>query len=494
MSVYLILSRVTRAAGAVPVSSWAAVACPTRVVTNEDETRRVVLLGAWVRGGGVGNGTDAGTDDRHPSIASLRITSNPGHGALYWRARPVLVGDAVPAAMGWERCSGILRSSATPATWPAEDARFAKLEWPCDVVLDPGADASTTHPSTVVEPVCAEILYAPADDYHNWPRGLDALGAPTHVPGSNPTRRDESPDAFKFAFDLLAASPTGDASTMDGADAMKSSTESTAAALVVAVPDPPSLRYTHAFLGSPSERPVSFHATLMSRTYVSGIELRDVDDGSFAVTVRIQSSIGNYLSVTGAGAETLARARNPFEQGDGVMDAGVMDFTAMPADAARMLAALEYTHAVDDKYDGDGSAVDEISVSVMSGACVRKDALGLTGCPRAADVSSESTLRIWIRVSGRVKDLGTRSTPAWERGFSSLLPVIVSAMALAAWAVAAAWSACAWVLENAGITCNGTCEDDSDGDDASTEKEKDGVEKGRVERRVRSHRRGFDGV
>ena len=115
----------------------------------------------------------------------------------------------------------------------------------------------------------------------------------------------------------------------------------------------------------------------------------------------------------------------------------------------------------------------------------------MTGCPRAADVSSESTLRIWIRVSGRVKDLGTRSTPAWERGFSSLLPVIVSAMALAAWAVAVIVSACAWVLENAGITCNGTCEDDSDGDHASTEKEKDGVEK---ERRVRSHRRGFDGV
>ena len=118
----------------------------------------------------------------------------------------------------------------------------------------------------------------------------------------------------------------------------------------------------------------------------------------------------------------------------------------------------------------------------------------MTGCPRAADVSSESTVRIWIRVSGRVKDLGTRSTPAWERGFSSLLPLIVSAMALAAWAVAVIVSACAWVLENAGITCNGTCGDDSDGDDASTEKEKDGVENGRVERRVRSHRRGFDGV
>jgi hypothetical protein len=72
--------------------------------------------------------------------------------------------------------------------------------------------------------------------------------------------------------------------------------------------------------------------------------------------------------------------------------------------------------------------------------------------------------------------------------------LIVSAMALAAWAVAVIVSACAWVLENAGITCNGTCGDDSDGDDASTEKEKDGVENGRVERRVRSHRRGFDGV
>ena len=120
MSVYLILSRVTRAAGAVPASSWAAVACPTRVVTNEDETARVILLGAWVRGGGVGNGTDAGTDDRHPSIASLRITSEPeprravlesearacrrrgargdGVGALL--RHPAIVGDAGDVAGG----------------------------------------------------------------------------------------------------------------------------------------------------------------------------------------------------------------------------------------------------------------------------------------------------------------------------------------------------------------------------------------------------------
>ena len=98
MCVYLIISRVTRAAGAVPIS----VGCPSRVVTNEDEPARVVLLGAWVRGGGVGNGTEAGTDDRHPSIASLRITSNPDHGALYWRARPVLVGDADPVGSDGE--------------------------------------------------------------------------------------------------------------------------------------------------------------------------------------------------------------------------------------------------------------------------------------------------------------------------------------------------------------------------------------------------------
>ena len=108
MSVYLILSRVTRAAGAVPASSWAAVACPTRVVTKEDETARVILLGAWVRGGGVGNGTDAGTDDRHPSIASLRITSEP-------RTTARCIGERGPC-LSATRCPRRWGGSVAPAS------------------------------------------------------------------------------------------------------------------------------------------------------------------------------------------------------------------------------------------------------------------------------------------------------------------------------------------------------------------------------------------
>ena len=110
MSVYLILSRVTRAAGAVPVSSWAAVACPTRVVTNEDETRRVVLLGAWVRGGGVGNGTDAGTDDRHPS------SERPGRPPTMSHPR------AAPQPVTANQISGLLRRGDHDRTFLEEEA------------------------------------------------------------------------------------------------------------------------------------------------------------------------------------------------------------------------------------------------------------------------------------------------------------------------------------------------------------------------------------
>ena len=201
---------VTRAVGASSVSSWAAVACPSRVVTKEDVGKPIVLLGAWVR---AGNGTD-GSKDRHPSIASLRITSNPRHGALYWRAKPVLEGDAVPAEMGWERCSEA-SSRAFADAWPVGDPPLATLEWPCDVVVNANAP-SPTHAAAaaagmVVQPICAEVLYAPDANYHNWPSGVDALGN-RRVPGSNPTR-DEAPDAFGFEFDLT----TGDASAAGGA-------------------------------------------------------------------------------------------------------------------------------------------------------------------------------------------------------------------------------------------------------------------------------------
>ena len=137
------------------MSSWAAVACPSRVVTKEDVGTPIVLLGAWVRVVGAGNGTD-GSEDRYPSIASLRITSNPRHGALYWRAKPVLEGDAVPAEMGWERCSEASTRAFADA-WPVEDLPLATLEWPCDAVVNANA-ASPTHPGEKVvnEPTWGE--------------------------------------------------------------------------------------------------------------------------------------------------------------------------------------------------------------------------------------------------------------------------------------------------------------------------------------------------
>ena len=482
---------VTRAVGASRGSSWAAVACPSRVVTKEDVGKPIVLLGAWVRVVGAGNGTD-GSEDRYPSIASLRITSNPRHGALYWRAKPVLEGDAVPAEMGWERCSEA-SSRAFADAWPVEDPPLATLEWPCDAVVNANA-AAPTHAAAgvVVQPICAEVLYAPNADYHNWPSEFDALGN-RRVPGSNPTR-DEAPDAFGFEFDLT----TGDASTNGGAGggaaAMRSSASSAASVLVAAVPDPPALTYDPPIEDGGAARTgdaPALHAALLARTRVRGIALRDVDEGSFAVTVRIQSAVGNYFSVSGAGEDVLAGAVNPFRSGDGVMDAGVMEFTALPEDAARMLAALEYFHVVDDVYDESGHATDTVTVTATGGACLRSDDLSddlaaageLTRCPRAADVGATSVY-VEIRVSGRVKDLGERSDPAWRRGFSSLLPIAASLAAATAWSAFAMWSGCAWALERSGLASIGR-------DDGRI-----GETKGDVgtETRARRVNVGFDGV
>lgn len=476
------------------MSSWAAVACPSRVVTKEDVGKPIVLLGAWVR---AGNGTD-GSEDRHPSIASLRITSNPRHGALYWRAKPVLEGDAVPAEMGWERCSAS-SSRAFADAWPVGDHPLATLEWPCDVVVNANAP-SPTHTAAhaagvVVQPICAEVLYAPDANYHNWPSGVDALGN-RRVPGSNPTR-DEAPDAFGFEFDLT----TGDASAAGGAgggaDAMQSSAASAASVLVAAVPDAPALTYVPPIeddLSDDLSDQPALHAALLTRTRVRGIALRDVDEGSFAVTVRIQSAVGNYVSVAGAGADVLARTVNPFRLGDGVMDAGVMEFTALPEDAARMLAALEYVHVVDDVYDPDtGYATDTVTVTATGGACIRSDDLfddfsdagEVTRCPRAADVGATSVY-VKVIVSGRVKDLGERSEPAWRRGFSSLLPIIASLFAMFAWSAFAVWSGCAWALERAGMASIGR-------DDGGVGETKGGVGTETRARRV-NDRGGFDDV
>ena len=136
---------------------------------------------------GAGNGTD-GSEDRYPSIASLRITSNPRHGALYWRAKPVLEGDAVPAEMGWERCSEASTRAFADA-WPVEDPPLATLEWPCDTVVSTNAASPTHAARVVVQPICAEVLYAPNADYHNWPSGAIGRARQSTRPGVEPDAR-----------------------------------------------------------------------------------------------------------------------------------------------------------------------------------------------------------------------------------------------------------------------------------------------------------------
>ena len=209
------------------------------------------------------------------------------------------------------------------------------------------------------------------------------------------------------------------------------------------------------------------------------------------MTVRIQSAVGNYVSVTGAGADVLARAVNPFRIGDGVMDAGVMEFTALPEDAARMLAALEYVHVVDDVYDERGHADDTVTVTATGGVPPLDDLSDdlppreVTRCPRAADVGATS-VRVEVRVSGRVKDLGELSEPAWRRGFSSLLPIAASLAAATAWSAYTMWSGCAWALERAGA---GSIERD----DGRVGETKGGVGTETRARRV-NDRGGFDDV
>ena len=266
--------------------------------------------------------------------------------------------------------------------------------------------------------------------------------------------------------------------------------------LVAAVPDPRAARTRRRRRDGGAARTrdaPALHAALLARTRVRGIALSDVDDGSFAVTIRIQSAVGNYVSVAGAGADVLARAVNPFRSGDGVMDAGVMEFTALPEDAARMLAALEYVHVVDDIYDERGAGRTRTAVTAARrrvpplGRFVRRFSrrTGADAVPRAADVGATS-VHVEVRVSGRLKDLGELSEPAWRRGFSSLLPIAASLAAAAAWSAYTMWSGCAWALERAGA---GSIERD----DGRVGETKGGVGTETRARRV-NDRGGFDDV
>lgn len=87
----------------------------------------------------------------------------------------------------------------------------------------------------------------------------------------------------------------------------------------------------------------------------SGIKLTDVDKDSFAVLVRIESAMGNYVSLTSAHKEVLAACQNPFRRGDGVLDS-VVEFLATPAVAAHLLARLEYVHVQDSYHNYDSPA------------------------------------------------------------------------------------------------------------------------------------------
>ena len=71
------------------------------------------------------------------------------------------------------------------------------------------------------------------------------------------------------------------------------------------------------------------------------------------------------LRLRAGAALTFGQGRQSLPFCDGVMDAGVMEFTALPEDAARMLAALEYVHVVD-VYD-ELAATDTVTVTATYG-------------------------------------------------------------------------------------------------------------------------------
>jgi hypothetical protein len=95
------------------------------------------------------------------------------------------------------------------------------------------------------------------------------------------------------------------------------------------------------------------HAPLMRRVAISGIRMKinharhDANDGDSQavslVRVRVGSARGNFLSLTGADATTLASVRHPLEKGDGVLDETV-EFVCAPNDASALLASLEYVN------------------------------------------------------------------------------------------------------------------------------------------------------
>ena len=199
--------------------------------------------------------------------------------------------------------------------------------------------------------------------------------------------------------------------------------------------------------------------------YSSGVKLTNADDDSYALMIRIESAVGNYLSLSSAPEALLTACQNPFRRGDGVLDK-VIEFLATPSIAAELLALhLEYLH-VDASLSGSVNSnhtKDVVTVSASDGGCYYYDDTRLTGCPRQSSApqslerqQASSTmminegyyedkvafLRIEVELHGALTDMIERHNESWHQSLLRSVPIAIGAAFVVMWTTMVLWG---WV-------------------------------------------------
>ena len=403
-------------------------ACPKLTATREDTATTLSL-----RGSVIASVAEA------PSNATLRVAVVPAHGSLYHGGQRLSAGDEVPAKLSDEMCGGGL---AFPRCSPPNAS---------DVI--PDARVST----------CADIVYIPDADYFNHPT-VDAFGDVV------PERLTPNPETFMYVF-VLTRNTTEDAG---GGEVQHVSEPVSATIKVVGTPDPPMIARILKPAVTSSNSPASedggdgnshqipIPAPLLSRVSLPGVTLADTDGDSFALLVRIESAMGNFVSLTSSPPEVLAACQNPFNEGDGTLNM-VVEFAATPSVAAKLLAGLEYVHVSNSR--AANGTLDVVTVTVTDGGCFHYDKLA--GCPRqplnasaaavaaaAGELSSALTtvrsLRIEVAPYGGLVDMVKRHQESWHRSLLRSVPIAIGATLLAVWIALVLWGLMkrfnAWIM------------------------------------------------
>lgn len=212
-----------------------------------------------------------------------------------------------------------------------------------------------------------------------------------------------------------------------------------------------------------------------SSHYSSGVKLTNADDDFYALIIRIESAVGNYVSLSSAPKVLLAACQNPFRHGDGVLD-NLIEFVATPMIAAKLLAYLEYLH-IDASLSGESGPVnsnltrDVVTVTATDGGCYYYDNTRLTGCPRESSAprslerqqasesftmaivtesyeKKSSFLRIELELNGGLTDMVERYNESWHRSLLRSVPIAIGAAFVAVCGVMLIWGSvrglCAW--------------------------------------------------